>query len=71
MDAIDRYKIEVFFSQEDDCYIANVPDVKYCSAHGDTPEQALAEVRIALAATLKALKKRGHPLPRPSAPAAV
>ena len=42
-----RYHINVFYSDEDKCFIADIPDLKYCSAHGDTPEEALREVLIA------------------------
>jgi len=34
------YHINVFFSEEDDCYIADIPDLKYCSALGETPEES-------------------------------
>ena len=33
-----RYHINVFYRAEDHCYIADIPDLKYCSAHGRTPE---------------------------------
>ena len=42
-----RYHINVFYSGEDKCYIADIPYLKYCSAHGDTPEKALREVLVA------------------------
>lgn len=38
-----RYHINLFWSQADDAWIADVPDLKSCSAMGDTPEEALAE----------------------------
>lgn len=42
-----RYHINIFYSEEDDCYVADIPDLRYCSAFGDTPEEALHEVLIA------------------------
>lgn len=60
-----HYAINVFWSAEDGCWIANVPDLKYCSAHGDTPAQALAEVEIAIELTLEVRKERGLPIPEP------
>ncbi len=42
-----RYHINIFYSNEDKCYIADIPDLKYCSAHGESPEEALKEVLIA------------------------
>jgi predicted RNase H-like HicB family nuclease len=38
------YHINVFFSDEDGGYVADVPDLAHCSAFGETPEEALAEV---------------------------
>ncbi|NNC91078.1 MAG: type II toxin-antitoxin system HicB family antitoxin, partial [Acidimicrobiia bacterium] len=46
------YSINVFFSEEDNGWIAVIPDLPGCSAYGDTPEQALAEVGIAKLAWL-------------------
>jgi predicted RNase H-like HicB family nuclease len=34
------YHINIFFSDEDDCYIADLPDLAFCSAFGATPEDA-------------------------------
>jgi predicted RNase H-like HicB family nuclease len=36
-----RYHINVFYSEEDKCCIANISDLKYCSAHGETPDEAV------------------------------
>lgn len=41
------YHINIFYSPEDDEYIADIPDLKYCSASGATPEEALHEVLLA------------------------
>lgn len=38
------YHINIFYSDEDDGYIADIPDLKFCSAFGETPGEALAEV---------------------------
>ena len=38
------YHINVFFSEEDECYIADIPDLKHCSAMGATPEAAVREI---------------------------
>ena len=60
------YHINVFWSQEDKDYIADIPDLKYCSAHGSTPEAALSEVLIAKDAWLETAKANGKSIPRPS-----
>ena len=59
------YHINIFYSQEDGGYIADIPDLDSCSAFGETPEQALAEVERAKAAWLEAARVAGRPVPRP------
>jgi predicted RNase H-like HicB family nuclease len=63
--AVSKYHINVFFSPEDKAFIADVPDLKYCSAHGKTPQQALREVLIAIEAWLAAAKAHGKRIPKP------
>lgn len=55
--------IDIFFSQADGCFVANVPALRYCSAFGDSPAEALSEVRIAEALYLKSCQRRGDPVP--------
>lgn len=59
------YHINVFFSDEDGGYIADIPDLSGCSAFGDTPEEALREVLIARQAWLEAARAVGKPVPKP------
>jgi predicted RNase H-like HicB family nuclease len=59
------YHINVFYSQEDEGYIADIPDLQYCSAFGMTPEEALHEVLKAKAEWLEAAKQAGKPIPAP------
>jgi predicted RNase H-like HicB family nuclease len=60
-----RYHINLFWSDEDASWIADVPDLPYCSAHGDTAEDALREVQLAMAAWLEAQAAEGRPIPEP------
>jgi predicted RNase H-like HicB family nuclease len=60
-----RYHINVFWSEEDRCWIADAPDVRACSAHGQTPAEAVAELETAMAAWLEAAQARGLPIPEP------
>jgi predicted RNase H-like HicB family nuclease len=62
---MDRYHINIFWSDEDGSWIADVPDLRYCSAHGQTPEQALREVQTAMAAWLESARAHGDPVPEP------
>lgn len=59
------YHINVFYSEDDDGYIADIPDLRYCSAFGETPEEALREVLIAKEAWLDAAREEGKPIPVP------
>ena len=40
-----KYHINLFFSADDGCWVADVPDLRFCSAFGDTAEEALREVQ--------------------------
>jgi predicted RNase H-like HicB family nuclease len=62
---MNRYAIIVFWSDEDGAWVADVPDLKSCAAFGETPEQAVAEVRIAMDAWLAAARDAGLPIPPP------
>ena len=59
------YHINVFYSDDDDGYIADIPDLKYCSAYGSTPEAALREVLVAKEAWLEAARENNKPIPPP------
>lgn len=59
------YHINVFYSEEDECYVADIPDLKFCSAFGATPEEAVHEVMIAKTAWLEAALAEGKPIPQP------
>lgn len=59
------YHINIFYSEEDGGYIADIPDLEACSAFGETPEVALAEVERAKEAWLEAARKAGKPIPTP------
>ncbi len=59
------YHINIFYSEEDGGYIADIPDLESCSAFGETPEQALAELERAKEAWLEAAHAEGKPIPPP------
>jgi predicted RNase H-like HicB family nuclease len=59
------YHINVFYSEEDECYIADIPDLHYCSAFGNTPVEAVRELTKAKKAWLSAAKKEKKPIPAP------
>ena len=59
------YHINIFYSEEDGGYIADIPDLKSCSAFGSTPEEALKEVEAAKHAWLEAAQAADKPVPAP------
>lgn len=59
------HHINVFHSDEDDGWIADIPDLDGCSAFGRTPEEALAEVLVAKSAWVEAAQARGRRIPEP------
>lgn len=62
---MDRFGIAIFWSDEDDAYIAIPPDLKGCSASGDTPEEALREVQIAKELWLESARELRDHVPEP------
>ncbi len=62
-----RYLIEIFWSDEDQGYIAVVPDLPGCCAFGETQEEALREIHDAMEAWIEACQQSGEPVPQPKA----
>lgn len=60
------YHINVFWSEEDGSYVADIPDLESCSALGPTPQDAVAQVAIAREAWIHAAREAGKPVPQPS-----
>ena len=59
------YHINIFYSDADGGYIADIPDLEACSAFGATPEEALREVEHAKVVWLEAARTEGKPIPKP------
>jgi predicted RNase H-like HicB family nuclease len=60
-----HYHINLFWSDEDSCWIADVPDLRYCTTHGASPIEALANVREAIEGWLETAQNEGLPIPEP------
>ena len=60
-----EYHINVFRSDEDGGYVADIPDLEACSAFGATAEEALAEVEKAREAWLEVARQAGKSIPAP------
>lgn len=59
------YHINIFYSEEDSGYIADIPDLVHCSAFGKTPEEALAEALVAKNLWLEVAREQGKSIPEP------
>ncbi len=59
------YHINVFWSDEDGAYVADIPDLVSCSAFGGSPEEALRQVLIVRDAWLESAREHGDPVPEP------
>jgi len=59
------YHINIFYSEEDGGYIADIPDLISCSAFGETPDEALQEVQQVKKLWLEAAKAENKPIPIP------
>lgn len=62
---MNKYSIEIFYSEDDDGYIAVVPELPGCSAFGETEEEALGEVKIAMELWVEVAEKEGRKIPKP------
>ena len=59
------YHINIFYSEDDECYVADIPDLQHCSAFGDTPEEAAREIMIAKELWLEVAAESGKEIPQP------
>lgn len=60
------YHINIFYSDEDEAYIADIPDLPLCSAFGPTAEDALREVKVAKDLWIEVARDEGKAIPPPS-----
>ena len=62
---MDKYEIIIFWSEEDHAFIAEVPELQGCMAHGDSHEAALGSVRTAMELWIETAKEFDNPIPKP------
>jgi predicted RNase H-like HicB family nuclease len=62
---MDRYEIIIYWSDEDQAYVAEVPELPGCSAHGNTYESALSNAKQAIALWIETAKEFNDPIPAP------
>jgi predicted RNase H-like HicB family nuclease len=60
-----RYEIIIYWSSEDEVFVAEVPELPGCMAHGDTEESALQNVKEAIQLWIDTALEFGDPVPQP------
>jgi predicted RNase H-like HicB family nuclease len=60
-----KYEVIIYWSDEDDAFVADVPELPGCMAHGPTQEDALRNSQAAMELWLDTAKEFGHPIPEP------
>ena len=60
-----RYEIIIYWSNEDNAFIAEVPELPGCIAHGETPEKALKNAKEAIQLWIDTAKEFGDSVPKP------
>jgi predicted RNase H-like HicB family nuclease len=60
-----KYEIIIYWSDEDELYIADVPELPGCMAHGETEEMALNNIKEAIQLWIDTAKEYGDPIPKP------
>jgi predicted RNase H-like HicB family nuclease len=60
-----HYHINVFWYEPDRCWISDVPDLSGCSAHGETPTEAVREAEVAIGLWLDVAREHGNVIPEP------
>jgi len=60
-----KYEIIIYWSREDNAYVAEVPELPGCMAHGNTYEEAIKNVQDAIKLWIDTAKEFGDPIPEP------
>ena len=60
-----KYEIILYWSNEDDAFVAEVPELPGCMAHGRTQETALREINEAMRLWIETAREDGEPVPEP------
>ena len=65
-----RYEVVIYWNDEDECYLAEVPELPGCIAHGASYQEALANAEAAMDHWLEVARELGRAIPRPRSKAA-
>ncbi|MBZ0169780.1 hypothetical protein MELA_01801 [Candidatus Methylomirabilis lanthanidiphila] len=62
---MNKYEVIIYWSEEDQVFVADVPELPSCSAHGATHETALANAQEAIRLWIDTAREFGDPIPMP------
>lgn len=62
---MERYEIIIYWSEQDNAFVAEVPELPGCMAHGNTHESALKNVKAAIRLWIKTANEFHDPIPKP------
>lgn len=60
-----KYELILYWSEEDESYIVEVPELPGCKADGSTYEEAIEQVQIIIKEWVETAKQEGRPIPKP------
>jgi predicted RNase H-like HicB family nuclease len=60
-----KYEIIIYWSEEDQAFVADVPELPGCMAHGDSHDAALANIKEAMELWIKTAREFNDPIPKP------
>lgn len=61
-----EYEIDIYWDDRDNIFVAEVPDLPGCAAHGDSRAEALLNAEVAISNWIKAAKEIDHNVPKPA-----
>jgi len=62
---MDKYEVIIYWSEEDQTFVAEAPELPGCSAHGPTREAALQNINSAMELWIKTAEEFNDPIPLP------
>jgi predicted RNase H-like HicB family nuclease len=60
-----RYEVTIYWSEEDEAFVAEAPELAGCAADGSTYQEALANLEIIIQEWIETAKQLGRPIPQP------
>jgi predicted RNase H-like HicB family nuclease len=65
METDPRYEVIIYWSAEDEAFVAEVPELPGCAADGPTYEAAIANVKVVISEWIETAEELGRPIPEP------